>query len=293
MNATIQNNTITSVSQFLNELRIIRNSLWRVDEKNELWFRGQDKEYNESILRPEIYRQRTGRAIRRTDDLLEIESQLFEEFKRGGEQFRDAHLDHKYWEWDAYLLFQHHGGVTRLLDWSDGALIALHFALRDPKQDECDEDSVVYILEPDRLNQRLKLIYEEIDIKNKWRSYARSQQPGHDLNESNWEEAYLPCDNAERSEFKLPNAPLILDSPHITRRVSAQRSRFILFGADYQFLSDEIRREDSAIKRLYIDRSSRSSIRAELRYCGVTESVIYPDLDGLGREMRQRWEEQK
>jgi hypothetical protein len=31
----------------------------------------------------------------------------------------------------------------------------------------------------------------------------------------------------------------------------------------------------------------------ELRDSGVTESVIYPDLDGLGREMKQLWEELK
>jgi len=34
-------------------------------------------------------------------------------------------------------------------------------------------------------------------------------------------------------------------------------------------------------------------MRIELRECGVTESVIFPDLDGLGREMKQVWEDRK
>jgi hypothetical protein len=34
-------------------------------------------------------------------------------------------------------------------------------------------------------------------------------------------------------------------------------------------------------------------MRQELRGCGVTESVIYPDLDGLGREMRQLWDDRR
>jgi len=32
-----------------------------------------------------------------------------------------------------------------------------------------------------------------------------------------------------------------------------------------------------------------NDIRYELRDAGVTESVIFPDLDGLGREIQQRW----
>jgi FRG domain len=32
---------------------------------------------------------------------------------------------------DSYLLMQHHNGPTRLLDWSDSAVMALHLALRD------------------------------------------------------------------------------------------------------------------------------------------------------------------
>jgi len=30
-----------------------------------------------------------------------------------------------------------------------------------------------------------------------------------------------------------------------------------------------------------------------LREAGVTESVVYPDLDGLGRELKQLWDERR
>ena len=86
---------------------------------------------------------------------------------------------------------------------------------------------------------------------------------------------------------------MVLDFPQITRRVAAQRSRFVVFGTDCEFLSKEFKRERSIIKRICIDGTCRRSIRRQLRDSGVTESVIYPDLDGVGREMKQLWEERK
>jgi hypothetical protein len=36
--------------------------------------------------------------------------------------------------------------------------------------------------------------------------------------------------------------------------------------------------------------SCACAIRDELRVYGVTEAVIFPDLDGLGRELNQLWQ---
>ena len=47
---------------------------------------------------------------------------------------------------DQWLFLARHAGLpTRLLDWSEGALIALHFALKDP-------NPVVWMLNPLDLN---------------------------------------------------------------------------------------------------------------------------------------------
>jgi hypothetical protein len=42
-----------------------------------------------------------------------------------------------------------------------------------------------------------------------------------------------------------------------------------------------------------VDGKKTKSIRCDLRECGVTESVIFPDLDGLGRELKQLWDERQ
>ena len=54
------------------------------------------------------------------------------------------------WEW--YFLMQHSGAPTRLLDWTEGALIALYFAVRN-KLDETD--AAVWVLNPWSLNEHV------------------------------------------------------------------------------------------------------------------------------------------
>jgi hypothetical protein len=65
--------------------------------------------------------------------LLEIENDLYDEFGRCATQLSLADVTIIDDEWSSYFLMQHHGAPTRLLDWTDGALIALHFAVRDKK----------------------------------------------------------------------------------------------------------------------------------------------------------------
>jgi hypothetical protein len=145
-----------------------------------------------------------------------------------------------------------------------------------------------------RLNEKLKTTYSETGIEEKWRRYVREKKPGGELNEEDWEDAYLPSDKEERAEFAIPSAPLVVEFPNITRRVAAQRSRFVAFGTDWQFLAHEFKRQqDPLIRRIAIAGNCRRSIRHEVRESGITESVIYPDLDGVGREMQQLWQERK
>jgi hypothetical protein len=101
----------------------------------------------------------------------------------------------------------------------------------------------------------------------------------------------LPGDEEDIAELPMPRVPLVMEFPQITRRVAAQRSRFIVFGTAPEWLAEELGRPDSSLRMVTVDADSISKIRMELRDSGVTESVIFPDLDGLGREIKQRWED--
>ena len=242
--------------------------------------------------------------MKEPSELLAIESELYEEFQRCGAQLLFETMQVEDQDWDWYFLMRHHDAPTRLLDWSDGALIALHFALsgktkdalRDPKTKEHCKPRV-YVLGPDRLKDCLNRSSENNrHAKENWEKYIEkhpSFKYGEDRADE-WEFAYLRADKEEREELPIPKLPLVLDFPHITRRVAAQRSRFVLFGEDPFWLEKEYEEQDF-IKLIEIDPDPENilKMRIELRECGVTESVIFPDLDGLGREMKQVWENRK
>jgi hypothetical protein len=57
--------------------------LWGLPRHKELWFRGESRDYGETILRPELYRPVSdGVPLQRVWKLLNIENDLFEEFQR-------------------------------------------------------------------------------------------------------------------------------------------------------------------------------------------------------------------
>ncbi|HMD71673.1 MAG TPA: FRG domain-containing protein [Bryobacteraceae bacterium] len=283
-------NPVGSLGDFVARVGEFRQH-WGLANHKELWFRGESRDHGDTILRPELYRPPSlGASLKPIRKLLTIENDLHEEFKRVAVERCSEPISEDDWDWDSYFLMQHHSGPTRLLDWSDGALMALHFALRNKKDNE--DNALVYVLEPYRLSEYLKSLPDIKLFEEAWKPYV-AKHPSDDLNDDEWEDGYLPADEDANTELPVPRPPLVLDFPLITRRIAAQRSRFIVFGTDPAWLSEEFRKADSTIKVIEIAAEKRAAIRQELRDCGVTESVIYPDLDGLGREMRQLWDDRR
>lgn len=110
--------------------------------------------------------------------------------------------------------------------------------------------------------------------------------------EDDWDRLYLPSDEDDTDEPLLatPKTPILWDSPHISRRVAAQRSRFMIFGTDPLWIAKMSEEKGCRVFSIQIPAKSIPEIRRALRDAGITESVVYPDLDGLGRELRRMWE---
>jgi hypothetical protein len=192
---------------------------------------------------------------------------LREEFKRRGLQLLPEKAPSNDWEW--YFLMQHYGTPTRLLDWSDGSLFGLYFALR--KNDgQCD--AAVWAVDPYWLNE-----------------VTRGQQviflaPEPVISE------YLPS----ADEDKLPDWPIALEPPHLLRRIAVQRSCFTLHGASPESLEGLLATHPGAtaeqhLVKILIPSGSVSALRQELSRCGIVETSVFPDLDGLSRELKWRY----
>jgi FRG domain len=116
---------------------------------------------------------------------------LYEEFQRNAVERSNEKTSDEDWDWDSYFLMQHHNGPTRLLDWSDGALMALHFALGNKTDDSYD--ARVYVLESYRLSEQLKQLPDVKILEETWKTYV-AKHPSYELKEDEWEDTYLPTD---------------------------------------------------------------------------------------------------
>ena len=290
---------VKCLSEFVRRVDRLRGEFGR-QPHHELWFRGESFSYREecreTFLRPKLYRPRIRRdgvyaPLRSVNDLLQIESDLYDSFRHGAVQLSAEKAEDENWEWDSYLLMQHHSAPTRLLDWSDGSLIALHFAVYTKTECVGSSDAVVYVLDPDKL----KDMPNSDLVEKSWKAFVK-KHPSEGHSEYEWEYAYLPIDNKQRAKMDMPHVPddpLVLEFPHITRRVAAQRSRFVVFGRKAMWLASKFGKPGSPISEIIVDGDARDVIKRQLRDCGITESTIFPDLDGLGRELEHLWEIRK
>lgn len=275
-----------SLHDYLSTIHRIRDE-WDVPSHKELWFRAEDEEHSKTCLQPSLYRVRDGGSRKPVSDLLLLEGDLYDEFTRCAPQL--ANLKYEDDEWDPYFLMQHHGVPTRLLDWTDGALIALHFAIRN-KSAPFKSGSIIHVLDASWLTDQLKNHADRKDAQVRWKKF--NKQHPHDTYEDDWDRLYLPLDEDDLKDPLLatPETPLLWDSPHVSRRVAAQRSRFMIFGTDPFWVAKLSDEKNSRLLSIKIAANSIAEIKQGLRDAGITESVIYPDLDGLGRELKQLWD---
>lgn len=135
MNTSISVIEITSLEKFLEEVDKLQKSSFE-----KIWFRGiANHTYG---LEPSLYRKATN-AI--------VEKQLLNRFKAKSLPFIDDKSSKSYWEW--LFIMQHYGVPTRLLDWSESALIGLAFALIYREDHHIGQDAGLWCLDPIKLNR--------------------------------------------------------------------------------------------------------------------------------------------
>jgi hypothetical protein len=245
------------------------------------WFRGEDSVawwLSGTALRPKLYRKVPDPKLDLEKDvkmLLDLEAEMRVEFRRRGAQLVTERAPVDKWEW--YFLMQHYSAPTRLLDWSDAALVGLYFAVAKRGREgdrNSGHDAAVYMLDPWWLNEHA--FKEVIPVPEEYRSDGPALP--------DWEEAqhYLTKDEFDNDELGA-KCPLAIDPSHFLRRLAAQRSCFTIFGREKDGLKYVARLSEPHLVRFDVKKESIGEIRQDLRWAGIAEDTIFPDLEGLGR----------
>lgn len=248
-----------------NYVEAIRSDRQKWGQPRYAWFRGEPA--SAQPLLPRLYRKRKGRPSFRG-----FENQLLQSFRVKAGSFSDRPVpDRK--NTDQWLfLAQHVGLPTRLLDWTESALVGLWFALREKKP-------VIWMLNPLELNRL------SVSKATKTVAVGTDQFPltwfsprdgriniGHESIRAAWE---------QRSS--RINLPVAITPTYIHPRMSAQRSCFTIHGRQERPLNDLV---SSAILRQYVvEPRAIPALHRDLSILGVMEATAFPDLDGVAAEL--------
>lgn len=253
---------VKSVSQFTEVVCRYRDQWIDGAAYSDPWFRGHT--CASWLLEPNIFRY----------ELLNEEDEIREQFERRAPQYMAELPPDDMWGW--YFLMQHYGAPTRLLDWTDSALVALFFALNSPveslaKKEEKVEDSAVWMLDPWWLNKTI--LNNDVVLS-----------PNHKLASTYLTEANKQLDENRNTRI-IPRDPAAIDPPFIARRVAVQKSRFTIFGHARDGLT-RLRDEPNArIVKITVAREKANRMRADLLTLGMSDTGVYPDLHGLSEEL--------
>lgn len=244
--------TIHSVEEFVGQVRA-DSAGWPY-----LWFRGEPRV--DGPLVPKLYRLRADGRPRDENKLLQFFRMKAPTFWVGSCPERNAT--------DQWLfLAQHVGLPTRLLDWSESALVGLHFAL-------LENEPVVWMLNPIELNRLSVSAGQEAtgsDFPLSWFHPSNGINIGSINIRGAW----------ERDEPGV-SLPVAIQPTNIHPRMSVQRSCFTVQGKDKSSLSNRV---PQLLRRYEIEPAVRPAMQNDLRMLGISHSTVFPDLDGLAREL--------
>ena len=171
--------------------------------------------------------------------------------------------------WRQMFLGQHHGLPTRLLDWTQSALVALHFAVSEDNLSRMDKhDCMVWRMDIKELHALLPEKYQQIMTDSKAEVFSVDM-----LGRAAADIAAYDRDMGDRSM-------VVIEPPSLDSRIVNQYSFFSVIPMDMEGFLD--RCTQNTVKYV-IDRRLRWRVRDMLDQLNMSERLFYPGLDGLSR----------
>jgi len=248
-------------------IEAINGDLARWGDRIKPWFRGESD--GQSPLCPKIAE---------FDE--KEENYLLQSFRRKAEGL--ANVPPRQGHTDLWLfLAQHYGLPTRLLDWTEGALHALYFAINRAKK-----DPKIYMLNPHNLNELAGMSLDQLNYPLSWikggRLYIALAWQHRKLKECYEKELKL-------QNIKI-NVPIAFPATYQDHRMFAQRSCFTIHGISLKPLQDILSNEAIVLSDYLIEYEieidAKSSLLNELSILGISATTVFPDLEHLAKDLK-------
>ncbi len=262
----------------------------KLDPQELPWFRGCEKAKYDLI--PGIYRGNEVLGWDYNEETVGDAEDMRAEFARRACPFlKNSQPFHK----GEYLhLMQHYRYPTRLLDWTEGALIALYFAIRAidiPCRVDCP---CVWMLNPSWLNHVNETINEAALKDPETFKYKSLILYTDYWARKHYKEDKIINEYLRREDKLSAKYPVAVFPPHIDVRIIAQRSVFTIHGKEKNGFWNLMEKfpDDAQFAKILMtgDKDKIKEIRHDLKISGITETTLFPDLEGLSREIQEEYE---